>query len=209
MDALYFDLDGTLVAFERSFAEILADAAERADAELTPAEMERYGGALGAALESAEDPYATAARTAELAVDPAAFSDAMHEAEPAATAATPGAFEALDAVAGDHRLGVLTNGHGPMQRAKLDACGLSEYFEVVVASGEVGVGKPDPEIFAAAEERLPAESYTFVADELDRVVRAAVDAGWRGIYLGEEESDDVPRIELLSELPDRFEAYSE
>ena len=206
MDALYFDLDGTLVESERSFADILADAAERAGVELPPDDMERYGSALGAALESAEDPYAAAVREAGLPFDPAAFSDAMHDAEPAATAVAPGAVAALEAVAGDHRLGVLTNGHGPMQRAKLDACGLSGRFEAVVASGDVGVGKPDPGIFAAAEERLPAEAYAFVADALDRDVRAAVEAGWRGVYLGDEEPTDVPYIASLSELSDRLEA---
>lgn len=206
MDALYFDLDGTLVTFEQSFAEILSDAAERAGGELSPEEMERYGGALGAALESADDPYAAAVREADLSFDPAAFSDAMFEAEPAATVAVPDAAAVLDAAAGEYRLGVLTNGHGPMQRAKLDACGLSEHIETVVASGDVGVGKPDPGIFAAAEERLSADGYTFVADALDRDVRAAVDAGWRGVYVGDEEPGDVPRIASLSALPDRLDS---
>ena len=205
MDALYFDLDGTLVTFERSFAEILTDAAERAGGELSPGAMERYGSALGDALESAENPYAAAVREADLDFDPAAFGDAMFEAEPAATVAAPDAAAVLEALADDYRLGVLTNGHGPMQRAKLDACGLSEHVEVVVASGDVGAGKPDPEIFRAAEERLPAETYTFAADALDRDVRAAVDAGWRGVYVGDEEPDDVARIESLSGLSARLD----
>lgn len=206
MDALYFDLDGTLVEFERSFADILSDAAERAGGELSPDEMERYGSALGAALEEAEDPYAAAVRNADLPFDPASFRDAMFEAEPAATAAVPGAAAVLDAVADDYRLGVLSNGHGPMQRAKLDACGMSERFEAVVVSGDVGAGKPDPGIFAAAEDRLPADGYLFVADALDRDVRAAVNAGWRGVYLGDESPTDVPRIASLSELPDRLDS---
>lgn len=63
--------------------------------------------------------------------------------------------------------------------------------------------EPDPGSFAAAEERLLADEYTFVADALDRDVRAAVDAAWRGVYVGDEEPTDVPRIESLSALPDR------
>ena len=200
MDALYFDLDGTLVEFERSFAEILDDAAKRAGTEMEPKDMERYGSALGDALKSADDPYAAAAREADIDADPGAFSDAMFDAEPGATTAMPDAGDVLDAVADDFQLGVLTNGHGPMQRAKLDACGLADHFEAVVVSGDVGVGKPEPGIFEAAEERLPAENYTFVADSLDRDVRAAVDAGWHGIYVGDEQPEDVPQIGSLSDV---------
>ena len=56
---------------------------------------------------------------------------------------------ALAALAEAHpsvALGVVTNGEGEPQRAKLAAIGPSERFRVTVASGEEGVTKPDAEI---------------------------------------------------------------
>ena len=202
MDAVYFDLDGTLVEFDRSFVAIVEDAASRLDAEFPHGDIEAFGRALGEHLESADDPYAAAAAAADLPVDPGAFADAMLEAELEATVPVAGAAEAVVALTDDYRLGVLTNGHGPVQRAKVDAAGFGDAVEAVVVSGEVGVGKPDPGIFAAAEERLPANDYVFVADALDRDVRAADAAGWRGVYYGDETPDDVARVGSLSALPD-------
>ncbi|WP_232702577.1 HAD family hydrolase [Halobacterium wangiae] len=202
MDAVYFDLDGTLVEFDRSFVAIVEDAAVRLDAELPEGSVETFGRALGEHLESAENPYATAAAVADLPVDPEAFATAMQDVELAATVPVAGARDAVAALADDYRLGVLTNGHGPMQRAKVDAGGFGDVFEAVVVSGDVGVGKPDPEIFAAAERQLPADDHVFVADALDRDVRAAEAAGWRGVYYGSEVPADVTRVGSLSVLPE-------
>ena len=40
--------------------------------------------------------------------------------------------------------------HPPYVRRLLDKCGLTEFFDVVVVSGEVGIKKPDPGIFRLA-----------------------------------------------------------
>ena len=52
------------------------------------------------------------------------------------------------------RLALLTNGVPDLQRSKLAGSGLEPYFDAVVVSGEVGVGKPDPRLFALALDRL-------------------------------------------------------
>jgi len=44
----------------------------------------------------------------------------------------------------------VTNGASDLQRRKLAIAGLEEYFDVVVASCDLGLGKPDPAIFDAA-----------------------------------------------------------
>jgi putative hydrolase of the HAD superfamily len=51
-----------------------------------------------------------------------------------------------------HRLGVITNGELNQQKLKLERIGILDYFEVVVASGDVGFAKPDPRIFEIACE---------------------------------------------------------
>jgi putative hydrolase of the HAD superfamily len=56
-------------------------------------------------------------------------------------------------------LGLITN-RGNVDRfyELLDEMGLRPYFDVTLASGEVGVSKPEPEIFDAALKRLGAEA---------------------------------------------------
>jgi putative hydrolase of the HAD superfamily len=95
------------------------------------------------------------------------------------------ALEALVAANPEIKLGVVTNGEGEAQRAKLAAIGLAERFPLVVASGEVGVAKPDAAIFALACERLEVEPAraAHVGDRLDLDAHGAAAAGLRGIWL--------------------------
>ncbi len=51
---------------------------------------------------------------------------------------------------GGFRVAVVSNGDAVRQRAKVEAMGLTDLVDAVVISGELGVRKPDPRIFAAA-----------------------------------------------------------
>lgn len=89
------------------------------------------------------------------------------------------------------RTGLLSNSWGregyPRER-------FAELFDAVVISGEVGLRKPDPAIFAlgAAELGLPAASCVFV-DDLEVNVRAAQASGMTGLHHRSAE-DTVPRL---------------
>ena len=92
---------------------------------------------------------------------------------------------ALRCLAREYRLGVVTNGAPDTQREKLEALGLGEYLGTVVISGEVGVGKPDPEIFriALGELDAPPHRAVHVGDSLENDVRGAASAGIRAVWL--------------------------
>lgn len=117
------------------------------------------------------------------------------------------ALEALRAAHPDLALGVVTNGEGEPQRAKLAKIGVADRFAVVVASGEVGFAKPDAAIFALACERLEVEPArtAHVGDRLDLDAQAASAAGLHGIWLdrlgAQRAPRDVTRIATLHELP--------
>jgi putative hydrolase of the HAD superfamily len=104
-------------------------------------------------------------------------------------------------------LGVVTNGEGEPQRAKLAAIGLSERFRITVASGEEGVAKPNAEIFALACERLEVErdQAAHVGDRLDLDAEGAAAAGLSGIWLDRSGTAPAPThvmsIATLHELP--------
>lgn len=121
------------------------------------------------------------------------------------------ALAVLAAALPDAALGVITNGEGEPQRAKLAAIGLTDRFPVVIASAEVGLAKPDPAIFALACERLGAEpaATAHVGDRLDLDANGAAAAGLRGVWLdrpgagavAHTPAAEVRRIATLHELP--------
>jgi len=93
------------------------------------------------------------------------------------------------------RTGLLSNSWGrdgyPRER-------FGELFDAVVISGEVGIRKPDPAIFALTAERvgLPAGACVFV-DDLDKNIVAAEAAGMTGV-LHRSADETLPRLaELL------------
>lgn len=59
-----------------------------------------------------------------------------------------GARELLTALKEHYQLALLTNGLAATQRGRLQAAGLDDWFDPVVISEEVGVQKPDPQIFS-------------------------------------------------------------
>jgi putative hydrolase of the HAD superfamily len=115
------------------------------------------------------------------------------------------ALAALTAADAGLALGVITNGEGEPQRAKLAAIGLTERFPVVVCSGEAGLAKPDPAIFLLACERLGVDpgATAYVGDRLDLDAEGAVAAGLRGIWLDRAGGGGaaVPTIATLHDLP--------
>lgn len=78
---------------------------------------------------------------------------------------------------------------------------LSELFDQVVISGEVGLRKPDPAIFAVAAERLglPPEGCLFV-DDLPGNIEAAEALGMRGV-LHQAAATTIPELEKLLGVP--------
>jgi len=94
----------------------------------------------------------------------------------------------LDALtAGPHpvRVGLVTNGDLNAQTAKLRATGLLSRIEHIVASGDVGVAKPDAVIFERACELFGVEprSAAYIGDRLTTDAVGASAAGLLGIWL--------------------------
>jgi len=79
------------------------------------------------------------------------------------------------------RLGVLTNGQPTIQERKVAALGLAAHVDAIVYAMTCGrgVGKPEPEPFAAIAKRLdvPPEHIVFVGDDERCDIRGAQAAG--------------------------------
>lgn len=81
-------------------------------------------------------------------------------------------------------LGVITNGPDT-QREKIDTTSLAAYMDVVIISGEVGVGKPEPEIFTKAltSVQVSPREAIYVGDSLTWDITGAKSAGLYSIWI--------------------------
>ncbi|MEZ9232871.1 pyrimidine 5'-nucleotidase [Vibrio amylolyticus] len=98
----------------------------------------------------------------------------------------PGAKELMDSLSGKAKLGIITNGFTELQAIRLDRTGMTEYFEQVVISEEVGIAKPDQGIFAHALERMnqPCKSKVLmVGDNLHSDILGGLNFGIETCWL--------------------------
>jgi len=102
-------------------------------------------------------------------------------------------------------LGVVSNFEEWLERL-LEQLGVRSYFSVVVVSGNKGIEKPDPRIFALAMERVGVrpELSVYVGDNPEFDVEPALEAGMFPVLLDRRERfPDAPgaRITSMGQLP--------
>lgn len=91
-----------------------------------------------------------------------------------------GATELIEHLALSRRLSMITNGLSAVQRGRLERVGLSDAFEPLVISGEVGVAKPSSEIFDFVFDVHPKpsrDSFVMIGDSLTSDVQGGINAG--------------------------------
>jgi putative hydrolase of the HAD superfamily len=142
-----------------------------------------------------------------------AMADAYEAAQRAGHAVLEGAGDVVRRVAARYRVGLLTNGPGDIQRRKVDGTGLGPLFGAFVVSGEVGVGKPSPEVFQLVLGALGVgpEEAVMVGDNWDRDIRGALDSGVAPIWIagGRPVPDPdlgVPAAASITAVPGLLEA---
>jgi len=110
----------------------------------------------------------------------------------------------------DDRLGIITNGNPAQQREKLIKLRITDYFQTIVVSGDIGVSKPNSDIFIHAcrlAQMHPTECF-FVGDNLESDIHACEKVDMRGVWLNRNNSKlrHKRSIRSLSELKLWFES---
>jgi putative hydrolase of the HAD superfamily len=96
------------------------------------------------------------------------------------------------------RTGLVSNSWG---RGRYDRDSFPELFDVVVISGEVGLHKPQPEIFALAAERVELDpSQCVFVDDLRENCEGAEAVGMTAV-LHRDTGDTLARLEQLLDVP--------
>lgn len=83
------------------------------------------------------------------------------------------------------KIGLLTNNASAEQRAKLNRHNLEALFDAIIISGEVGIAKPDPQIFniALGELDAQADETVMIGDSWGSDILGANGIGMRAIWL--------------------------
>lgn len=207
IEAVLFDLDGTLCRRTQDVAALYEAAFERAD-------VDPFGepAALWPLLDGAPDPDDQvghlAAGFARLAARHGRRVDAVALAEAFITgvdntqvAFVDGAERALERAVARGPAGLLTNGPSSRQRPKVRSLGLDDHLDPVVYAGDLSRRKPHAEPFERALADLGAapERTLYVGDSLAYDVAGAHTAGLPVAWVDDGDGPGEYRPDLVLE----------
>lgn len=189
----YFDLDGTLINRESALSDAVTGLCH---AHVLPPAAEQWLLAALADRANAND-FVRLRDTFDLAL-PAA--DLWQEYVSLMASAVTCRHEVLDGLAhlraAAWTIGIVTNGAGDIQRAKLASTGLAELVDGVAVSGDLEIRKPDRRLFELAAHRCGvslADSGWMVGDNPAGDIGGGQQAGLRTIWLrGRPWPDELP-----------------
>jgi putative hydrolase of the HAD superfamily len=101
-------------------------------------------------------------------------------------------IELVRALRPRYRTGILSNADATLRERLTNVVGIVNLFDDIVCSAEVGLAKPEPEIYALACDRLglPPGACVFV-DDHEANVAGATGAGLRAILYQVDRGDDL------------------
>ncbi len=141
---------------------------------------------------------------------PWAFEDEYLAICPTKTNLFPNAHETLRYLQSKYNLHLISNGFKEACEKKLAHSNLSNYFQTIVISENVGVNKPNPQIFhyAISNSSSVIDTSIMIGDNLDADIRGAQNVGIDAIFfnaIGAEKPADVRyMIRDLGELESFF-----
>lgn len=110
--------------------------------------------------------------------------------------------DTLNILKANYKLAILTNGVPDLQWEKIKKSGIEHYFDNIVISGEVGVGKPNAEIFLEVLKQLNLtyEQVVMVGDNMRRDILGANKLGIFSIWVNHEGSTSIGGIKPSYEI---------
>ncbi|PKJ56611.1 HAD family hydrolase [Bacillus sp. SN10] len=106
---------------------------------------------------------------------------------------------------GGYSLGIISNGDYEQQVEKLTALNILQYFKYIFTSSELGISKPNPEIFhrTVLQSNLEMKDCYYIGDRLETDAISSTVAGMQGIWLNRDNSQlkyNIPTICSLHEV---------
>ena len=116
-----------------------------------------------------------------------------------------GAIDTLNYLKPKYKMHIITNGFEEVQHKKMKNSNLLPFFDKIITSEEVGVKKPNPEIFHYALNKsnaIPGESI-MIGDNFEADILGAKNVGMHAIFCefnGEIATEKVITVSKLSQI---------
>jgi 5'-nucleotidase len=110
-------------------------------------------------------------------------------------------------------MGILTNGLKEAQRPRLLKTGISHFFDHIIVSDEIGISKPNQEIFELAKQTLgniPSENILLVGDNPFSDIEGAQKFGFKTIWFNSKQKEIPQKIQptmTVSKLEDIIPSF--
>lgn len=112
---------------------------------------------------------------------------------PAVNAPVPGAKYIVSKLSRKYKTGIVSNGFSDVQYTKLETIGLRQEFTCIVLSEEIGIRKPNPEIFQYAVDamKLKPGECMYVGNSYTNDVIGAANAGMMTCWFNREQVESA------------------
>ncbi|WP_121744701.1 HAD family hydrolase [Natronorubrum halophilum] len=214
VEAISFDLDNTLVRYERSPGDVLQATFDKHgfepifSVEQYYARYDEFAETCDSMNELRSECFASLASEngyeSQLGRDIAkAFSN---ERDQSNVELLPAADRILETLSREYRLAIVTNGAQDAQQQKISAVNLERWIDTVVIAGHDTPPKPSPESFRRVTRSLNAAPATtvHVGDSLETDIAGATAAGLDSVWISEDaptrEFDPTYRVDSLGDL---------
>ena len=106
----------------------------------------------------------------------------------------PGAIELLEYLYSKYNLYILSNGFKELQEHKMQTAGLRKYFKRIVLSDDIGINKPNPELFIHALQvaNSTTEESIMIGDMFDTDIAGAAGVGMYQIFYNRKGLELLP-----------------
>lgn len=113
----------------------------------------------------------------------------------------PGAIELLEYLRPKYRMFILSNGFKELQSRKMHAAGIDKYFDELILSEDIGVNKPNRELYDYALQKTGStlEESLMIGDMFETDITGAANIGMEQIYYnpkGKQGHPFVPTYEV-------------
>ena len=121
---------------------------------------------------------------------------------PSAFAPDSNVLNLLSIISNNYKIAIITNGTTYRQKVKIKNSNLGFFMDEIIMSEEVGISKPDPNVFNLALDRLDvsANETIFIGDNLELDIKGSRNAGltdvWFNPYHSRNKKDVVPSYEI-------------
>ena len=185
MKGAIFDMDGLLFDSEAIFQSVWQARAKELGKTLDTDFVRRICGSSGAETQAVVRDYYGAE-------DPAAFildvNERVHKIEETYLPMKKGCVEILEGLKhAGYRLAVASASSMEMIERNLAFNGITEYFDEIVSTALVARGKPEPDVFLYAAERIGlAPEACYVFEDSMNGIRAGYAAGMRAVMIPDQ-----------------------